>query len=54
MMPFTLVDVAGANFRTDEESDERNSVFMRRLGVKSRYIPARLALARASPDQSET
>lgn len=54
-MTFTLVDVAGANFRTDEESDKLNSEFMRRLGVKARLIPARLAIARslASPGQPD-
>jgi hypothetical protein len=46
-MTLTLVDVAGANFRTDEDSDQLNSDFMRRLGVKARYIPARLAIARS-------
>lgn len=46
-MTFTLVDIAGANFRTDESSDELNSDFMKRLGMKKRYLPARLALSRS-------
>jgi len=46
-MTITLVDVAGANFRPDEEGDLKNNEFMTRLGVKARYIPARLAIARS-------
>lgn len=46
-MTFSVVDVAGANFRTDEASDELNSEFMKRLGMKKRYLPARLALSRS-------
>lgn len=46
-MTFTIVDVAGANFRTDEASDELNSEFMKRLGMRKRYLPARLALSRS-------
>jgi DNA sulfur modification protein DndE len=54
----SLVDVAGANFRTDDRTDEANTRFMTRLGVKVRYMPARLALARSlaieqSPPKSE-
>lgn len=46
-MAITLVDVAGANFRPDSEGDKLNDAFMKRLGVKARYIPARLAIARS-------
>lgn len=46
-MTFNIVDVAGANFRTDEKADELNTEFMRRLGMKKRYLPARLALSRS-------
>lgn len=46
-MPLSLVDVAGANFRTDDDSDHLNTEFMGRLGVKVRYLPARLAIARS-------
>lgn len=46
-MPITLVDVAGANFRPNAEGDKLNDTFMKRLGVKARYIPARLAIARS-------
>ena len=31
-MSLSLVDVAGANFRTDETSDEMNTQFMSRRG----------------------
>ena len=46
-MSLSLVEVAGANFRTDEKSDERNTQFMRHLGMRKRYLPARLAIARS-------
>ena len=46
-MSITLVEVAGANFRTDEASDTLNTVFMGRLGMKKRFLPARLAIARS-------
>ncbi|KQQ17380.1 hypothetical protein ASF59_00095 [Methylobacterium sp. Leaf121] len=46
-MAMTLVDVAGGNFRTDEDSDAKNNDFMKRLGIKARFIPARLAIARS-------
>ena len=46
-MSISLVEVAGANFRTDEEGDTLNAVFMNRLGMRKRYLPARLAIARS-------
>ena len=46
-MSLSLVDVAGASFRTDEESDALNTEFMGRLGMRKRYLPARLAIARS-------
>lgn len=46
-MAMTLVDVAGGNFRTDEDSEKLNASFMLHLGVKQRFIPARLAIARS-------
>lgn len=46
-MSFSLVEVAGANFRTDEESDDLNTAFMGRLGMRKRYLPARLAISRS-------
>ena len=54
-MSISLVEFAGANFRTDEESDELNTRFMGRLGMRKRYLPARLAISRslAIPDQPE-
>ena len=54
-MSFSLVEVAGANFRTNEESDELNTKFMGRLGMRKRYLPAALAISRslAIPTQPE-
>jgi DNA sulfur modification protein DndE len=46
-MTISLVEVAGANFRTDEKSDRLNDEFMRRLGMRKRYLPARLAISRS-------
>jgi DNA sulfur modification protein DndE len=46
-MSISLVEVAGANFRTDELSDKLNDDFMRRLGMRKRYLPARLAISRS-------
>lgn len=46
-MSISLVEVAGANFRTDEQSDALNTDFMGRLGMRKRYLPARLAISRS-------
>jgi hypothetical protein len=46
-MSISLVEVAGANFRTDYESDKLNTEFMERLGMRKRYLPARLAISRS-------
>ena len=46
-MSISLVEVAGANFRTDSDSDTLNTEFMGRLGVSKRYLPARLAISRS-------
>jgi len=46
-MSITLVEVAGANFRTDYDSDKLNTEFMGRLGMSKRYLPARLAISRS-------
>lgn len=46
-MSISLVEVAGANFRTDEASDTLNTTFMGRLGMRKRYLPARLAISRS-------
>ena len=46
-MNLSLVEIAGANFRTDEESDALNTIFMGRLGMRKRYLPARLAISRS-------
>ncbi len=46
-MSISLVEAAGANFRTDEMSDTLNTAFMGRLGMRKRYLPARLAISRS-------
>jgi hypothetical protein len=46
-MSLSLVEVAGASFRTDEGSDALNTEFMGRLGMRKRYLPARLAISRS-------
>ncbi len=46
-MTITIIEVAAANFRSDEKTDELNSEFMKRLGMRKRYLPARLALSRS-------
>lgn len=46
-MSITIVDVAGADFRTDLDADNLNTKFMERLGMTKRYLPARLAIARS-------
>jgi len=46
-MSISLVEVAGANFRTDYDSDSLNTEFMGRLGMRKRYLPARLAISRS-------
>ena len=46
-MSISLVEVAGANFRTDYDGDELNNAFMKRLGMRKRYLPARLAISRS-------
>src|SRR5262249_47886359 len=39
--------VTTADFRTGKSADDLNTKFMTRLGLKSRYEPARIALARS-------
>lgn len=46
-MALTLREIAGANFRTSEESDTVNTDFMEHLGSRTRYLPARLAIGRS-------
>ena len=52
-MSISLVEAAGANFRTDEQGDALNTVFMGRLGMRKRYLPARLAISRSLAISSE-
>lgn len=46
-MTLTLRDAAGASFRTDENAFVLNTTFMERLGSRTRYLPARLAIGRS-------
>lgn len=46
-MGIKLIDIANTDFRTSKDADDLNDAFMTRLGVKSRFIPARLAIARS-------
>lgn len=46
-MATSFVDITGAGFRTDKDSDNLNTEFMKRLGFQKRYLPARLAIARS-------
>ena len=46
-MSISLVEVAGASFRTDNDSDKLNTEFLGRLGMSKRYLPARLAISRS-------
>ncbi len=46
-MSISWVEIAGANFRTDSDTDKLNSDFMIRLGMPNRYSPARLAISRS-------
>jgi len=46
-MTLTLRDAAGASFRTDESAFDLNTTFMERLGSRTRYLPARLAIGRS-------
>lgn len=44
-MTVTLIDVVGANFRTEDAKDGLNQRFMGHLNMKGRFGPARLAIA---------
>jgi hypothetical protein len=46
----SLVQFNNARFRTTRAADELNQKFLTRLGVKYRYAPARLAIARSLSD----
>lgn len=46
----SLVQINNATFHTTREGDELNEKFRMRLGVKYRYAPARLAIARSLSD----
>jgi len=46
-MAFTLLEISGLQFKTSRDADKINDVMMRALGLKSRYAPARLAIARS-------
>src|SRR5713226_7946954 len=42
-----LLPVTTADFRTTKSADDLNTKLMNRLGLKTRYEPARLAIARS-------
>lgn len=46
-MSFTLLEISGARFSTSKTADDLNNRLMRALGLKQRYAPARLAIARS-------
>lgn len=46
-MTLTLLDISAARFRTSQAADDANSEFRKRLGLRERYAPARLAIARS-------
>ncbi len=46
-MGFTLLEISGARFSTSKTADDLNNRLMRALGLKQRYAPARLAIARS-------
>jgi DNA sulfur modification protein DndE len=48
----SLVQFNNARFRTTRVADELNQKFLTRLGVKYRYAPARLAIARSLSDSA--
>jgi DNA sulfur modification protein DndE len=43
----SLMDLVDADYRTTHEADDINTKMMTKLGVKTRYEPARLAIARS-------
>ena len=49
----SLVQFNNARFRTSRAADELNQKFLTRLGLKYRYSPARLAIARSLWDPSK-
>jgi DNA sulfur modification protein DndE len=58
MAVFSFAQIATVGFRTSKEADDLGQKFMQLLGVRTRYIPIRLALARSfadptSPDSIE-
>lgn len=46
-MPTSLAELQSTNFRTSQKADDINTDLMRKLGLRSRYEPARLAIARS-------
>jgi len=46
-MNISLMNLLTTNFSPDEETDALNDEFMKRLGMPTRYQPARLAIARS-------
>jgi len=46
-MPTSLAELQSTNFRTTKQADDINTELMRKLALKNRYEPARLAIARS-------
>jgi hypothetical protein len=46
-MPLDLMDVANASYRTTRSADAQCTELLRKLGYRTRYLPARLAIARS-------
>jgi DNA sulfur modification protein DndE len=46
-MPTSLAELQSTSFRTSRDADEKNTDLMRRLALRNRYEPARLAIARS-------
>lgn len=46
-MNISMMKLHTTNFSPDEETDALNYEFMKRLGMPTRYQPARLAIARS-------
>jgi hypothetical protein len=46
-MPLDLMDVANASYRTTRTADAQCTDLLKKLGYKTRYLPARLAIARS-------
>lgn len=46
-MTLTIRELSSANFRSSEEAEAINKIFMENLGSRTKYLPARLAIGRS-------